>query len=255
MNIKARLYHEAVGISAAIGNRTGLYFFPWQRDIANYKNIHSGKIGYLIGNGPSVNANDLDKLKGEITFCCNKFYMSYGSHSLRPTYTVSADDKMIEDFGDEIVKNSEGTVWFCSAVAPKLNENEYNWLYLQGQKLRLYESGIQKGVFHAGATLLAALQIGYYMGIRKFVLYGVDHNFEYTLDGETTSFTEGNHFISNYREGKAWYVPNTVLIEESFKRFSDLLEAQGGCLVNASRQSKLPYVRRVEFEEWIQEKG
>lgn len=251
MGIKSRFYKSEVNLSASVGNISGLYFFKWQRQLKAYKDIHKGKIAYLIGNGPSVRVEDLERLRGQITFCCNKFYMSYENHSLRPTYTVSADDKMIEDFGSDIVVNSAGKVWLCSAFPPNLTENDYNWLYLQPGKLLLSENSIMYGICHLGATLLAALQIGYYMGVRKFVLYGVDHNFQYVTDDGKTSFTEKNHFISNYREGKEWYIPDTTLIERSFQNVADILNQQGGHLVNASRETRLPYVKRIELEELI----
>lgn len=251
MGIKSRSYEAEVNISAAIGNMSGLYLLKWQRQLKAYKDIHKGKTAYLIGNGPSVRGEDLEHLKNEITFCCNKFYMSYSNHTFRPTYTVSADDKMIEDFGSDIVLNSAGKVWLCSAIRPALMEKDYNWLYLRQGELRLSENSIMFGACHLGATLLAALQIGYYMGIRKFVLYGVDHNFQYATDDGKTSYSERNHFISNYREGKEWYVPDTALIESSFKDTADMLNRQKGYLVNASRETRLPYVERIALEELI----
>lgn len=251
MGIKSRSYKTEVDISAAVGNRSGLYLLKWQRQLKAYKDIHKGKTAYLIGNGPSVRREDLEHLKDQITFCCNKFYMSYSSHTFRPTYTVSADDKMIEDFGSDIVVNSVGEVWLCSAFRPALKGKKYNWLYLRQGELRLSENSIMYGACHLGATLLAALQIGYYMGIRKFALYGVDHSFQYATGDGRTSYSEKNHFISNYREGKEWFVPDTALIENSFKKAADILDGQSGYLVNASRETKLPYVKRVELEELI----
>ncbi len=249
MQIKSVFYKMLVDISASLGKLSGLYLLNWQRQLKPYKGIHKGETAYLIGNGPSVNVKDLEYLKNHITFCCNKFYMSYDGHSLRPTYTISADDKMIEDFGNDIVKNSMGKVWLCSAHCPELKEKNYNWLYLRQGSLRLNESFIMNGAYHMGATLLVALQIGYYMGIRKFVLYGVDHNFQFITNDGRTSTSEKNHFISNYREGKAWYVPDTKLIESSFQSAADILSRQGGYLINASRESRLPYIRRVELEK------
>lgn len=252
MDIRTRIYKEKINFSAKQGNITGKYFLKWQRKLQKYKDIHKGKTAFLIGNGPSVRTEDLETLKHHITFCCNKFYMSYNKHSFRPTYTVSADDEMIKDFGDDIVKNSKGDVWFCSAFPPDIAENNYHWLYMQSERLDFSDNAIQKGVYHTGATLLAALQIGYYMGIRKFVLYGVDHNIKYLPEeDQRVSKTEGNHFIQNYREGKSWFVPDTQLIEESFKKIAELLEIQGGYLLNASRETHLPYVERILFEESI----
>lgn len=250
-NITCKIYKVAVNLSAQKGKRTGGYWLKWQKELKKYENIHQGETAFLIGNGPSVRIEDLEKLKGNITFCCNKFYMSYADHSFRPTYTVSADDKMIEDFGNEIVRNSEGIVWFCSAFPIQQEEKEFEWVFLQSKKLRLEKDALLAGAYHTGATLLAALQIGYYMGIRKFVLYGVDHNFKYDSSDAKSSRTEGNHFIGNYREGKTWYVPNTERIEDSFRKMADLLESQEGWLINASRETKLPHIKRVLFEDCL----
>ena len=250
-NIIFKIYKGIVKLSAEEGKQTGKYLLKWQKRLKKYENIHYGKTAFLIGNGPSVRIEDLEKLKGSITFCCNKFYMSYMDHSFRPTYTVSADDKMIGDFGNEIVKNSEGIVWFCSAFPVEQEEKEFEWVFLQSKKLQLEQNALLAGAYHTGATLLAALQIGYYMGIRRYVLYGVDHNFTYDSDDAQSSQTEGNHFIDNYREGKLWYVPDTARIEKSFQKIADLLECQDGWLVNASRETKLPHIKRVLLEEYL----
>ena len=250
-SIACRIYRDILNFSVEEGKQTGIYLLDWQRKLKKYENIHEGETAFLIGNGPSVRSDDLEKLEGNITFCCNKFYMSYSNHSFRPTYTVSADDKMINDFGNEIAKNSEGIVWFCSAAPVEQEEKGFEWVFLQSEKLRLEKDALLAGAYHTGATLLAALQIGYYMGIRKYVLYGVDHNFKYDSNDAKSSQTEGNHFIENYREGRTWYVPDTERIEDSFQKIAGMLECQDGWLVNASRETKLPHIKRVLLEEYL----
>ncbi len=254
-NVGYRIYKKIEKFSAVEGKWTGIYFMDWQRKLKQYRNIYRDETAFLIGNGPSVRIEDLERLKGRITFCCNKFYMSYAYHSFRPTYTVSADDKMIEDFGDEIVKNSSGIVWFCSTFPVVQKEKDFYWVFMQSEKMRMEEGALPAGVYHTGATLLAALQIGYYMGIRQFVLYGVDHNFKYESKDLKSSTTEGNHFIENYREGKPWFVPDTLRIEYSFKKMADILEEQGGYLVNASRKTRLPYIKLAAFEDYLLEQA
>src|ERR1700677_2831169 len=80
------------------------------RRLRRLANCHQGRVGFLIGNGPSVQTEDLERLRGQVTFCCNRFYLAYPKTSFRPTYTVSADPQMIDDFGAEIVSQSAGQV-------------------------------------------------------------------------------------------------------------------------------------------------
>ena len=103
-----------------------------------------------------------------------------------------------------------------------------------------------------GGTLIAALQIGYKMGIRKFYLYGVDHNFSYRNndDGSANDAQgEGNHFIKNYRSGKSWQAPRKELIEESFVKCEQILRAEGGGLLNATNGGELDVLKRCDFSK------
>jgi hypothetical protein len=54
------------------------------------------------GNGPSVRTEDLDRLQGRLTFAFNRFHLAHGQTRLRPTYTLTGDRQMIEDFGQQI---------------------------------------------------------------------------------------------------------------------------------------------------------
>ena len=66
------------------------------RRIRKFKNIHSGERCFIIGNGPSLNADDLDKLaeQGYVTFAFNRIYHIFDQTDWRPTYYMSQDEKM-----------------------------------------------------------------------------------------------------------------------------------------------------------------
>lgn len=228
--------------------KTGKYFLKAHKEIEKLKSIHKGETAYLIGNGPSVDIRDLEELNGRITFCCNRFYLSYKDHSFRPMYTVCADAQMLEDFGKEICYESAGKVFLCSDKMQCTRDNSC-WIYLKPCNVIRFQK-LQEGVLHTGATLLAALQIGHHMGINKFILYGVDHDFKFSSKVGNSELVEGegNHFIKNYRGGKAWMKPEAELIEMSFAEFDRLLRAEGGFIMNASRKSKLPNIERISFE-------
>ena len=225
------------------------------------KNIHQGRIGFLIGNGPSVRTDDLEKLKNKITFCFNRFHLAYDRLSFRPTYTVSADMAMIEDFGNQIVNESEGTVFLAFKSRPEI-PGDFTWM---GTKYKAPPLVFSKKIYHhlaiGGASLNVAIQLGYFMGITHFVLYGVDHDFKYTITQKSTknnfcvAVGDENHFIKNYRTGKLWCPPNIKMIEKSLTWADRFLHKRDGWIINATRGGKLDVLERKNFDEAIQLPG
>jgi len=46
---------------------------------------------FILGNGPSLSTHDLDLLKGQVTFACNKIHRLYHTTTWRPTHWCSLD--------------------------------------------------------------------------------------------------------------------------------------------------------------------
>ena len=57
----------------------------------NLKDIHKGKRGFVIGNGPSLKIEDLDNLNNEITIASNKIYLAFEETKWRPKFYTVAD--------------------------------------------------------------------------------------------------------------------------------------------------------------------
>ncbi|MCP5054536.1 MAG: DUF115 domain-containing protein, partial [bacterium] len=208
--------------SQVLFTHLGLYHKCDLSRLKSFKDIHRGKTAFLVGSGPSVRLEDLEKLGDPITFCFNRFHLAYESLTFRPTYTVTADLGMIRDFGAEIIEKSEGTVFVASQTRPGL-PGEFTWLNI---KITAPPLSFSKKIYHhaalGGSSLMIAIQLGYYMGIKNFILYGVDHNFNYTIvdpppeNRYIAATGDDNHFIKNYRSGKPWCQPNIQMIEKTF---------------------------------------
>lgn len=234
----------------------GFPITPNDRRLGSFKNIHQGSIGFLIGNGPSVQTPDLEKLKDRVTFCCNRFYLAYDMMDFRPTYTLASDLQTIGDFGNEIVENNEGTIFIGWqrdwGKRPELKKNPI-WINSNARKSFSFSVDIFNSVHPGGGTLISAIQIGYFMGINRFVLYGVDHDYKFVSNQQSedvwhSAKGEGNHFIKNYRSGKPWCPPETKMIEKSFQTCDRFLRSQGGWLKNATRGGKLEVLERIDFD-------
>ena len=217
------------------------------------KGIHIGKTAVLIGNGPSVKIEDLELLSGYITFTCNRFHLCYENTMFRPNYNLISDPQMIEDFGEDIIDHCECDAFVSWENDPKIKAS-YTYIR-QRYDLPLFSDPLL-GINPSGATLLFGMQIAYYMGIKDFALYGVDHSFSFDADPDAKQLRrsasgDNNHFIKNYRSGKNWCPPHYENIEQGFLQSSNLLAEYGGSLVNISRESMLPNVLRVDFDDFI----
>lgn len=238
----------------ALSSITAGYGLPLTNDhrkIFRLKNKHKNQIGFLIGNGPSVRLNDLDRLKDKTTFCCNRFHLAYDKLTFRPKYTLTADLQVIEDFGQEIVWKSENLIFIIWKYPVNL-KGEYIWV--RAEFGHGFSEDVFKCVYPGGGTLIAGVQIGYFLGIKKFFLYGIDHNFKFrtcanSVDEWRIAQGNGNHFIKNYRSGKQWAPPPIDKIEKSFKLCDNFLRSEGGWLKNATRGGKLEVLERVDFDK------
>jgi len=212
------------------------------------------EVGFLIGNGPSVKVEDLEKINERTAFCCNRFFMAYPMMSFRPKFTLCADRQVIDDFGADIANNSEGDVIFVNKTNPRIQN--CTWLPLISRRRLVFKKSKLCHVTTGGGTLFTAMQLGYFLGIRKFILYGVDHNFKFdeietSTDVYRSASGDDNHFIKGYRSGKKWCPPEMKLIEDSFVYADRYLRQRNGFLLNATRGGRLEVLERVDFEEAI----
>jgi hypothetical protein len=230
------------------------------RKTADYERLRNlpkltGEVGFLIGNGPSVRGEDLEKLSDRTAFCCNRFHMAYSMMSFRPTFTLCADRQVIDDFGQDIANNSEGEVILVNKTKPEIQN--CTWIPHISRRRLVFKKSKLCHVTTGGGTLFTAIQLGYFLGIRKFVLYGVDHNFTFDpVDDSEDAFRsasgDNNHFIKGYRSGQKWCPPEVKLIEDSFTYADRYLRKENGFLLNATRGGHLEALERVDFEGAIQ---
>ncbi len=101
-------------------------------ELSKYKNIHNGKRAFIIGNGPSLRKEDLDKLycHGEICFGANKIFKIYGQTEWKADYYMMTDQRMIEECWNEIDDIKETVFWGDEYVVRKKKEN-INYVHMK----------------------------------------------------------------------------------------------------------------------------
>ena len=228
------------------------------RRLEQMRDAYAGRSAWLVGNGPSVQIGDLDRLAetSQLCFAFNRFHLAYDQTPLRPHFTVTGDAQMIEDFGQEIVDSAEGTVCVAHGRAPALT-GDYIWLRQVSAYPSLFSLEPARWVTPGGSSLYVALQIGYWLGIRRWYLYGADFAFRFNRrqsgqDVFRSANGDDNHFIKNYRSGRAWCPPAIESILPAFHMARMQMELAGGFIRNATRGGSLHVFDRVDFDEALQ---
>ncbi len=234
--------------------------------LAGLRDRHAGRRAFIIGNGPSLQIADLDRLQGEITFASNKIFLAFDQTAWRPTYYTVIDLLVAQNNRDMINRlaltklfprdvqaffaERDDIIWFesCYPLADgRLDEDH-----------PLFSPDLRQGAYPGWTVIYTQLQIAWFMGIREIYLLGVDFSFQLARDtGETCAQgrileqrNEINHFHPQYRlPGEKWTVPRLDLQQKAFMAARDYCAAHGGRIWNASRQTALEVFPRADLDE------
>ena len=157
----------------------------WQnRTVCNemrkYKNIHKGKRCFIIGTGPSLTVEDLEKLKGEYTFGSNRIFEIYPRTTWRPTYYMNQDYQLIEKFQNEIAE-LEVNRKFMPIEAKKFFEGKKDTSYFVLRYKEFYPKEAEFSThldcyMGQGFTVTyGAIQMAFYMGFTACFIWKQDN--------------------------------------------------------------------------------
>jgi hypothetical protein len=235
--------------------------------VAALKDLHKGERAFIVGTGPSLRISDLDRLKGELTFACNKIYLAFGETEWRPTY-YSVVDMVLAEHNRDAIGQLDLCMILGRDVRPFLRGTA-GVTYVRGRRNPLrdgepdpgFSDNLLLGAYGGATVIYFQLQLAYYMGIREIYLIGLDFSFSVPEPkGETTRYGEvvlessgeANHFHADYRKpGEKWTYPRLDHQYRAFLRAKEALESAGGFIANASRQTALDVFPRVGFDDLL----
>ena len=231
------------------------------------KNRHQGQKCVVVGMGPSLKVSDLDAFKGCPTIACNKIFLAFENTSWRPDYYMVSDVLVAEQNKSDI-EAIEAEKYFPSWVASHSDGlGKINWIpvsqsnsFVPGESVG-FSKDLTKGIEPGGCTVIYdMLQLAYHLGFVEVALVGIDFSFTNSKtsgvsceQGEVlVSEGEVNHFSKDYRkEGEKWTIPKLEEQKIAFAEAVKAFEEDGRILVNASRQTQLEVVPRVDFNEYF----
>lgn len=241
--------------------------------IAKYKGIHTGERCFVIGNGPSLTAEDLEKIKNEYSFAANRIYLMYEKTNWRPSYYMCQDRQLMRTVSDYYSSCKETVFLNYPALYDygiKVDSANY---YLADnrdanrivKKLGFSEK-VDQCVIDGGSVTYSAIQMAVYMGFKEIYLLGVDHNFSHTLDKNRRIIehkdVKEDYFDKRYKDafkqfeekGKTFAAPDKGLMDLAFEASYEYAKSNGIKICNATRGGKLEVFPRVNFDDLMEVK-
>lgn len=236
------------------------------KDICMFKDKYSKKACLIIGTGPSLRVQDLERAKkvGIYTFSSNKIFKIFNETIWRPDFYCAIDRKFITQYLDEICDMDIEELFIndtfdfpnCAHLkkkllakkSPRLFTLEFDGYISEGGKLIPTFSEDASLFVNEGMTVTyAMLQLAYYMGFKEMYLLGVDFSYG-DMSGQDQE--KNDHFCKDYiKEGEIVNPPDletNLLAYQEAERFS---RTHGFRIYNATRGGKLEVFERVNFDE------
>jgi len=264
-NLFFELVNFLLKIVFAIKKIFGKYDF--MKKNSRLKNIYENDRVFIVGNGPSINTQDLKQLKNEITFFVNRSFKHPEYALIQPTYHVFVDPKLASgeweiDMLDEILKKNPNVIfllnskWFyLEKFQPYIKNKNFNIFWLDTSLFftpyyRNRTIDITKRTYGA-AVLGQAIFSSIYMGSKKI----------YILGAESTGFChellkQDSHFYGVNPENlqkdiedvyKDLYF-NYIYIKNLFY-LSNYTQEQDYEIINCTNGGILDMFKREKFED------
>lgn len=238
-----------------------------RKRLEQLKDTHLGETCFVIGNGPSLTAADLTKLKDMemFTFASKRINVIFDQTDWRPDIWAASDLPYIEMYQDEI-SNLSGFPKLIPAQAIlkrgiQIKDAIY-FPFLQSERNpQWFNYDILKGVHFWGTITCKLINLAVYMGFKEIYLLGVDNTYPLKL-GEDGKYqideTKQDHFSKDYATKEQKKVLNKDIddmahameyVQSSFKTVKWFCDQKDIKIYNATRGGKLEVFPRVAMDE------
>ncbi|MGN0521370.1 MAG: 6-hydroxymethylpterin diphosphokinase MptE-like protein [Eubacterium sp.] len=222
----------------------------YSHKLKKVKNKYKGKRCFIIGNGPSLVKEDLDRLKDEYCFAANMIYHSFDDTVWRPTFYNVADIQLLEAHIDEIKNlhpiytNGFFIVNRMSIIPKEMLSNPKNFFYydkyIEYTDDPEFSEDAASFIANGYTVTYSSIQLAVYMGFSEIYLLGVDHNY-----AKTTSEASYSNLI---KENVFYNPPHTDKSTYAYRKAQKVCTQKGVKIYNATRGGHLEEFERVDFD-------
>lgn len=244
---------------------------PWtfagknRKELSAFKDIHKGERCFFIGLGPSLRIDDLDRLKGEVTFAVNNVFPLFNKTDWRPTYyfnqeTISCNSKMSEyleqDLQEKYLMLSDQVAFFpLNKRSKKIKMQVPNAVFIPivndwatyfgfEEQMRDFSPDCSKAMYAGYLSMYSLLQLAFYMGFREIILLGCDGKYS-VAKPHCYDRTRTDDIVLPNQRGAAL---QTQGINRGFENMRWAADEYGMEIYNATRGGYLEVFPRIDFD-------
>lgn len=220
------------------------------RRLAAFQDRHAGQRCFIIGNGPSLRQTDLTRLKGEVSFGMNRFYLAFPELGFTSTYYLSINSLVIEQCAEDIraLPMPKFLSWRSHPLIQPADDMMFLHTTYTGPK---FARDVRGRLWEGATVTYVALQLAYFMGFKEVILIGVDHNFSTQGKPNTTITSQGDdpdHFHTAYfGKGFRWQLPDLETSERSYRMARQVYEQSGRRVLDATVGGKLTVFEKIDY--------
>ena len=155
-----------------------------------------GENAFILGNGPSLNAHDLNAIRGIPTFASNAIYYAFERTDWRPDYYTCVDTVVLPDQCEAIkywVKKLRKTIFlfpktyyphdtpFSSRSVAEIIEPRKNVCFfdtcplnLEGERSEIFSIGGSSSIVEPMTVTITLMQLAVKLGAKRLYLIGCD---------------------------------------------------------------------------------
>lgn len=256
-----------------------------QHELLRLKDRHKGARCFIVGNGPSLNNMDLEKLKDECVFCANAFFLMFPRIRWRPQYYTCVDTRVLPDrareimamhdecpemvcfFPKQVIDHRTKVITPTEEIIPWApNRIYFNQKYpsRKNPPFSAFSLEAHHYLIQPYTVTITALQLAYFLGFDPIYLIGCDTHYvipETVLkEGEKTEYgqmfftstadDDPNHFSPDYfGRGRKWHNPQVDNMIWHYRMAHEALSIAGRHVYNATVGGKLEVFPRVKFDD------
>lgn len=228
--------------------------------LASLKNTHCGERCFIIGNGPSLATDDLDKLKNEFTFASNRIYNLFSKTDWRPSIYMSVDNDVIRHEHEKMEQLTLPVqlINITSKAYSNFDPRKVHFFTMYGPyiirqyKYRKRDISKNPAKYFSMSYSVTCLEIelAIYMGFKEIYLLGCDHNYSHYINAQGKYVIDNK--VQDYCAGierKTFTMQFKDATTSCYQAYQEYAQTHDVKIYNATRGGQLEVYPRVRLEE------
>ena len=247
----------------------GIFSTDQEKDVLRFKDIYRDRACFIIGNGPSLRAEDLERIQaqGYVCFASNKIYKIYELTDWRPDYYGCIDEDVFNQNLQDILSKIQCPKFLHQRMRKSVRRYErvmqdpvtdvhycrYRWR----EHPRFFPQ--VANTLSGGSVTFTLMELAWMMGFREMYVIGCDHfynAFQNLQEGQETLSSDQNtsndYFIKNYmKPGEVIRVGKLDRLTGGYVIAKQYADRHGGSIKNATRGGYLEVFERVDLDQLL----